>query len=106
MLLAADPSIRALSNYKSSYSLEATYRLLEKCGGVTINLENKSSPRTFHDAGYDAYITGYCFAKMLHYLPLYILDRYRNRLYSHNSIYIINLQGEDDLPSDVKYWKS
>eukprot|EP00826_Nyctotherus_ovalis_P053699 TRINITY_DN7004_c0_g1_i10.p3 TRINITY_DN7004_c0_g1~~TRINITY_DN7004_c0_g1_i10.p3 ORF type:complete len:119 (-),score=20.48 TRINITY_DN7004_c0_g1_i10:606-962(-) len=100
MLLAGDPIICSLTS-KFSFSLESLYCRLEECAGVAVRLENKGSTGGFHDAGHDAYTTGHCFAKMLHYFPLYELEKYQNRLYAHNSVCVINLQGDDELPLDV-----
>lgn len=102
-LLVSDPAIRALSNHVNSLSLESMYFRLRDCGGVKVTQEMTGLVSMFHDAGYDSYITGYCFAKMLHYFALYEISKYINRLYSHKSVYYINLQGEDELPVDVIY---
>lgn len=100
MLLAGDSRISSLTS-KFSFSLEALYTQLEECAGVAVYQENKGGTSGFHDAGHDAYTTGHCFAKMLHFFPLYELEKYHNRLYAHNSVCVINLQGDDELPADV-----
>lgn len=101
MLLSSNPVIRGLSRGNQSYGLESIYRLLNHCEGVSVSIEGNYFNSSFHDAGYDSYITGFCFAKMLHYFSICDLETYCNKLYSHKSLFTINLRGEDELPSDV-----
>lgn len=42
---------------------------------VLENCEYSTKEEKLHEAGYDAYLTGYCFARMLHYLETFNSSR-------------------------------
>ena len=105
MLLVSDTHIQSLTYHPQSCTLESIYYTFKYYGEISISLGIDNTPydtgSCFHEAGYDSYITGYCFSKMLYYFPVYELEKYQNKLYSHKSVYTVNLSGEDELPPNV-----
>lgn len=107
MLIFSDDKVKKLLPEKQSSALEAIYLFLSKSAemsGVTINTEpgNKySKDDHYHEAGYDAYITGYCFAKMMGYLNKEEFESYMNQLYAHRSPFNMNLSTNEILHDNV-----
>jgi len=105
MLMVSDKAIQSLPYSPQSNTLETIYNSLQYAveTQVILGIENEAymEETCFHEAGYDSYITGYCFAKMLHFIPMYDLEKYRNKAYSHRSCFAYNFFGEDSTPDNA-----
>ncbi len=108
MLVFSDDKVKKLLPEKQSSALEAIYLFLSKStemSGVSVSIDlpgNKYlETNHYHEAGYDAYITGYCFAKMLNFVKREDLDRHKNRLYAHRAPYSITICGKEELHEHV-----
>ncbi len=108
MLVFADEKVKRLLPERQSSALEAVYLFLSRStemANVTVSVDldksKYSDSNHYHEAGYDAYITGYCFAKMLGYVKPEDLGRYKNKLYTHRSPFSITLTGKEDLNEHV-----
>ena len=47
-------------------------------GFESYDMENPENKLHFHEAGFDAYLTGYCFAKMYHKLHSHEVEKVKN----------------------------
>jgi len=103
MLVFSDEKVKKLLPDKQSSALEAVYQFLSKSAemqsiSLSVDLPNKYAENGhYHEAGYDAYITGYCFAKMMGYIDPKEFEKYKNQLYAHRSPFNINLVGREAL---------
>eukprot|EP01022_Parablepharisma_sp_SALTPOND_P014652 TRINITY_DN200_c0_g2_i1.p4 TRINITY_DN200_c0_g2~~TRINITY_DN200_c0_g2_i1.p4 ORF type:complete len:557 (-),score=78.62 TRINITY_DN200_c0_g2_i1:65-1735(-) len=107
MLVFSDEKVKKLLPVKQSSALEAVYQFLSKSTemssvSIDVGLPNKYSENGhYHEAGYDSYITGYCFAKMMGYIGKEEFEKYKNFLYAHRSPFNINLTGKEALHENV-----
>ena len=107
MIIFSDKEIKKLLLDKKSSTLESIYSSLSKIpemANVDIHIEssyNYSHSVHYHEAGYDAYIAGYCFVKMQGYLDKSEFAKYSNKLYAHKAPFSINIAGEESLHENV-----
>ena len=107
MLIFSDEKVKKLLPEKQSSALEAIHTFLSKSTemasiSISVGVANKYSENGhYHEAGYDAYTTGFCFAKMMGYIGVAEFEKYKNQLYAHRSPFSINLVGKEILHENV-----
>jgi len=111
MLIFGDEKVKKLSSEKQSSALEAMYLFVSKSkelAGISINIEVTTGLESkylqtehYHEAGYDSYITGYSFIKLMEYIGKEDFAKYKNQLYVHKLPYNYNLEGKEVLHDSV-----
>jgi poly(A)-specific ribonuclease len=81
-------SVTPLKDMVSNTALGEMDKILAKDPFPNVKVENSQyslENQKLHEAGYDAYLTGYCFLRMLHYLESFnssksaLVDFYLNK---------------------------
>lgn len=110
MVILSDESIQKLMPLKQSFALGSLYSFLSNSPALSSSTIEIGFPNCrysqgehYHEAGYDAYITGYCYAKILNFLKKEQMDKYKNILYSFKSPFSINLAGKEELSANVSF---
>jgi hypothetical protein len=107
MLIFGDEKVKKLLPEKQSSALEAMYLFVSKSkelAAISINTDVDSKylqAEHYHEAGYDSYITGYSFIKLMEYIGKEDFVKYKNQLYVHKLPYNYNLEGKEILHDNV-----
>lgn len=107
MIIFGDDKVKKLLPEKQSSGLEAVYLFVSANKElpdipISIELDNKySKAEHYHEAGYDAYITGFNFIRLLGYIGPENSSKYKNQLYSHRSPFNFNIEGKEALHDNV-----
>eukprot|EP00826_Nyctotherus_ovalis_P041812 TRINITY_DN4256_c0_g2_i11.p1 TRINITY_DN4256_c0_g2~~TRINITY_DN4256_c0_g2_i11.p1 ORF type:complete len:378 (-),score=129.53 TRINITY_DN4256_c0_g2_i11:441-1574(-) len=107
MIIFGDDKVKKLLPEKQSSGLEPVYLFVstnKELAGIPISIESEnkySKTEHYHEAGYDSYITGFIFIRLLSYIGQENSSKYKNQLYSHRSPFNFNVEGKEALHDNV-----
>ncbi|KAM3128234.1 hypothetical protein pb186bvf_019653 [Paramecium bursaria] len=93
-------NIREMNDVNSS--VENIYNIL-KSQNNSIDVQNNIDQHQYHDAGFDAYVTGYNYLNIVQNLSKEELSKQLNKLYLFKSNYCINLEGQDIKLNNIQF---
>ena len=88
------------SNYNLSSTKVQIHNQFTRYTLTDMDIENNQQDQFYHEAGYDALLTGYVFLKLQSILSHKQLSNSINQLNLYQSTYILNIQTKDSILND------